>query len=183
MRELKFHEKKLLKKVDFLNYKRENTLREAQVMRRYHIGPRDDYIKYNRLAGNVTKLAAKLKGLDPKDPFRIKMTEQFLDKLYKTGVINTKKSLLLAEKVTVSAFCRRRIPVVLVRLKMSETVKDATTLVEQGQVRVGPQVINDPAFLVTRMMEDHLTWVDSSKIRRHVAKYNDKVDDFDLLGC
>jgi U3 small nucleolar ribonucleoprotein protein IMP3 len=31
-------------------------------------------------------------------------------------------------------------------------------------------------------MEDFVTWVDSSKIRRAVSKYNDKLDDFDLLG-
>jgi U3 small nucleolar ribonucleoprotein protein IMP3 len=30
-------------------------------------------------------------------------------------------------------------------------------------------------------MEDFVTWVDTSKIRRHVDKYNDRLDDFDLL--
>ena len=30
-------------------------------------------------------------------------------------------------------------------------------------------------------MEDFVTWVDSSKVRRTVQKYNDKLDDFDLL--
>ena len=30
-------------------------------------------------------------------------------------------------------------------------------------------------------MEDFITWVDTSKIRRHVARYNDKLDDYDLL--
>jgi U3 small nucleolar ribonucleoprotein protein IMP3 len=71
--------------------------------------------------------------------------------------------------------------VVMVRVKMSETLKEATTFIEQGHVRVGPNVISDPAFLVTRAMEDFVTWVDSSKIKRTIAAYNDKVDDFDLL--
>ena len=48
-------------------------------------------------------------------------------------------------------------------------------------VRVGPTTMTDPAFLVSRTMEDYVTWVDTSKIKRHVAKYNDKLDDFDLL--
>ena len=30
-------------------------------------------------------------------------------------------------------------------------------------------------------MEDFVTWVDSSKIKRTVLKYRDEVDDFDLL--
>lgn len=49
-------------------------------------------------------------------------------------------------------------------------------------VRVGPEIVTDPAFLVTRPFEDLVTWVDSSKIRRHIMKYNDKLDDFVLLG-
>ena len=64
---------------------------------------------------------------------------------------------------------------------MAETVRIAVTFVEQGQVRVGPNVVTDPAFLVSRNMEDFVTWVDSSKVRKTVQKYNDKLDDFDLL--
>ena len=52
----------------------------------------------------------------------------------------------------------------------------------QAQVRVGPEVITDRAYLVTRNMEDFITWVDTSKIKRHIMKYNEKLDDFDLLG-
>lgn len=109
------------------------------------------------------------------------MTEQLLEKLYDLGVINTKKSLQKADEITASAICRRRLPVIMVRLKMAEQVKTAVEFVEQGQVRIGPQVVTDPAYLVTKTMEDYITWVDSSKVRRAVHKYNDKLDDFDLL--
>ena len=46
MRKLKFHEQKLLKKVDFLEWKSDNNVRETTVMRRYHIQNREDYSKY-----------------------------------------------------------------------------------------------------------------------------------------
>ncbi len=46
LRKLKHHEQKLLKKVDFLNWKKEQNLREIQVLRRYHIQDREDYVKY-----------------------------------------------------------------------------------------------------------------------------------------
>ncbi|KAI6895852.1 hypothetical protein KC318_g10921 [Hortaea werneckii] len=85
------------------------------------------------------------------------------------------------KKITVSAFCRRRLGVVMTRLRMSETVSAANKFVEQGHVRVGTEVVTDPAFLVTRNMEDFVTWVDSSKIKRNIMKYRDKLDDFDLL--
>jgi len=48
-------------------------------------------------------------------------------------------------------------------------------------VRVGTEVVTDPAFLVTRNMEDFVTWVDSSKIKRNIMRYRDNLDDFDLM--
>ena len=64
---------------------------------------------------------------------------------------------------------------------MADTLTAAITYIEQGHVRVGTDVVTDPAFLVTRNMEDFVTWVDSSKIKRNIAKYKGVVDDFDLL--
>lgn len=98
------------------------------------------------------------------------------------GVITTKKSLAQVDKLSTSSFCRRRLSVVMVRLRMSETLREAVTFIEQGHVRVGPDTVTDPAFLVTRSMEDFVTWVDTSKIKRKVLQYNDQLDDFDLLN-
>mmetsp|Transcript_39858 Transcript_39858/g.48562 ORF Transcript_39858/g.48562 Transcript_39858/m.48562 type:complete len:183 (-) Transcript_39858:142-690(-) len=182
MRELKHHEKRLLRKVNLYQWKgHQDNVRVAKVMRMYHVQNREDYVAYNRIAGMAKKLAAKLKDLPPSDPYRISTTDQLLQKLYNMGLITTKKSLALIEKLNPSAICRRRLPVVMVRLRMAQSLKIAVTYVEQGQVRVGPDVVTDPAFLVTRTNEDFVTWVDSSKIKRTVAKYNDKLDDFDLL--
>lgn len=160
------------------------------------------------------------------------------------------------DKLATAAFCRRRLSVVMVRLKMAETLREACTFIEQvcdsgctahgpvtggwcssnardfsglastapdafatvkganlcmlqpgnrpygaqppalatpahphrvdlartqGHVRVGPETVTDPAFHVTRNMEDFVTWVDTSKIKRKVLAYNDKLDDYDLL--
>lgn len=183
MRELKFHERKLLKKVDFLSWKSDGNQREAACMRRYHIQERDEYKKYNKLCGNITKLTSLLRKMDPRDPVREELTEQLLNKLYASGAVPTKKSLAVCDKLSTSSFCRRRLAVVMVRLKMSETLREAATFIEQGHVRVGPETVTDPAFLVTRPLEDYVTWVDTSKIKRKVMKYNDKLDDFDLLNA
>lgn len=45
MRELKHHERKLLKKVDFVQWKHERNIREIKVLRRYLIQDRGDYVK------------------------------------------------------------------------------------------------------------------------------------------
>ena len=168
MRQLKHHEKKLLKKVNFFSYKKENNVREIKILRRYHIQDREDYVKYNKIVGHVTELVRRLKALDSKDPFRMNLTDQLLDKLYMAGVVPTKKGLAVCDKLAASSLCRRRLPVVMVRLHMSETLREVVTLIEQGHVRVGPDVVTDPAFLVTRPLEDFITWTDSSKIKRKV---------------
>eukprot|EP00163_Fabomonas_tropica_P021515 TRINITY_DN375_c0_g1_i1.p1 TRINITY_DN375_c0_g1~~TRINITY_DN375_c0_g1_i1.p1 ORF type:complete len:144 (-),score=6.36 TRINITY_DN375_c0_g1_i1:488-919(-) len=133
MRPLKFHEQKLLKKVDFLNWKQDNHTREMAIMRRYHITNRDDYVKYNKVCGKITKLVAALLKLPQDDETRIKLTEQTLEKCYNMGLITTKKSLQKCAEITASALCRRRLPIVLVRMKYAETVSEAVQLVEHGR--------------------------------------------------
>lgn len=124
MRQLKYHEQKLLRKHDFLNWKQDQGHREIKVMRRYHIQNRDDYSKYNRLVGSIHHLALRLSKLPTTDGFRQKKEDALLGKCYDMGLVDTGNKMSdLMDKVTVSAFARRRLGVVMVRLKMSETVK------------------------------------------------------------
>jgi U3 small nucleolar ribonucleoprotein protein IMP3 len=132
------------------------------------------------VVGHITKLVTLLKGLDPRDRVRIEVTDLLLDKLHGLGIIQTKR-LLACDKIAASTLCRRRLPVVLVRLKFAETMKEAVSLVEQGHIRVGPHSVTDPAYLVSRAMEDYVTWVDTSRIKRTIMRYNDRIDDYDLL--
>lgn len=127
-------------------------------------------------------MAHKLAALPPDDPIRNKHENLLLSKLHDMAILPTTSKLSAVENaVTVSAFARRRLPVVMTRIRMAETVQAATKIIEQGHVRVGTQTITDPAYLVTRGMEDFVTWVDGSKIRRNILQYREKLDDFDLL--
>uniref|UniRef100_A0A0E0KWB9 U3 small nucleolar ribonucleoprotein protein IMP3 n=1 Tax=Oryza punctata TaxID=4537 RepID=A0A0E0KWB9_ORYPU len=157
MRKLKFHEQKLLKKTNFLDFKREKGHRDAIVTQKYLLVERDDYKKYNGICLMVQKLVNIIKQMDPRDPYRAEMTDMLLDKL-------------------------RRLATVMVKLKFAEHLKEAVTYIQQGHVRVGPETVTDPAFLVTRNMEDFITWVDSSKIKRKVLEYNGELDDFDAMA-
>ena len=89
---------------------------------------------------------------------------------------------LLAAVDCISLCCRRRLPVVMFRLHLAESISEAVRLVEQGHIRVGPDVVTDPAFLVTRAMEDFVTWVDSSKRKAKIQAYEGQTDDYELLG-
>ncbi|KAL1991071.1 hypothetical protein VTN49DRAFT_5575 [Thermomyces lanuginosus] len=186
MRHLKYHEKKLLRKVNFTTYKSDDGHREQIIRARYYLQDPLDYRKYNNLCGSLRSLAHRLAALDPADPVRRQLESEVLDKLWNMGILKKNREqgagLSSVERdVTVSAFCRRRLGVVMVRMGMVESVKTAVTFIEQGHVRVGSEVVTDPAYLVTRSMEDYVTWVDSSKIKRSIMQYRDKVDDFDLL--
>ena len=46
VRKLKFHEEKLLKKVDFISWEVDNNLHEVKILKRYRIQKREDYTKY-----------------------------------------------------------------------------------------------------------------------------------------
>jgi U3 small nucleolar ribonucleoprotein protein IMP3 len=181
VRKLKFHEQKLLRKVDFLNWEMDNNLHEVKIMKRYCIQKREDYTVYNKLSREIREIVRKVKDLDPKSQHRVDMSAQFLTKLYSMGLIPTKWSLENADKVNASSFCRRRLPVIMVRNKMAENVRSATQMVEQGHVRVGPDVVKDPAFLVSRNMEDFVTWADTSAIKKKVQEYKELRDDYDMF--
>lgn len=133
------------------------------------------------MSRKIRTIAEKIANIDKNNPFRTEVSGLFMEKLYVLGFIPTKWDLEAASKVSASTFCRRRLPVVMVRNKMSENIKNASKLVEHGHVRVGAEVVKDPAFLITRTMEDFVTWVDSSKIRQHVLEYNDMKDDYELM--
>lgn len=67
-----------------------------KVTRKYQLQDRDDYEKYNKVCGLITQLISKLKQLATDNPFRLKITEQLLDKLYAMGLINNKQDLTVA---------------------------------------------------------------------------------------
>jgi U3 small nucleolar ribonucleoprotein protein IMP3 len=45
-------------------------------------------------------------------------------------------------------------------------------------VRIGPEVITDPAYLVTRNLEDFITWTNGSNIKKSILQFNEEFDDY-----
>ena len=68
VRKLKYHEAKLLKKVDFLDWKVDRNLREVKILRRYHIQDREDYHTYNKICGMITSVRATSRDGSNKPP-------------------------------------------------------------------------------------------------------------------
>jgi len=121
LRKLKHHESKLLKKVDFLQWSNDNTVREGTIIRRFCLQGPEEYSKYQKVINNISSLCNKLKALESNDPYRIQMSEQLTQKLYVMGIIGDRKSLLEASQVSVSKICQRRIPLILIKLNVSSS--------------------------------------------------------------
>lgn len=62
-------------------------------------------------------------------------------------------------------------------LHMAPTVQAANRFIEQGHVRVGVEVVTDPAMLVTRGMEDWVTWGEGG-VKEKVEGWKGGRDDF-----
>ncbi|KAL8269429.1 hypothetical protein Esti_006667 [Eimeria stiedai] len=181
MRQLKHHEQRLLRKVNFFRWNRDSTDRENGILRRYKVQDREDYHRYNKLCGLITKLASGLRKLPADDPFRLKMTQLLLDKLYRMGLVSRRDGLAAAEGLPASTFCRRRLPVVLLRLRMADHLTQAVERVEQGHVCVGSEVVTNVSFHVTRDSEDHICWSKGSAVERQIREFHHEADDLDLL--
>uniref|UniRef100_A0A7N0UNV4 Small ribosomal subunit protein uS4 N-terminal domain-containing protein n=1 Tax=Kalanchoe fedtschenkoi TaxID=63787 RepID=A0A7N0UNV4_KALFE len=182
MRKLNFHEKKLLKKLIFLNGTGKGCHREGPVMRKYHITGRDDYKKYETLRRSVQKLVNVLKQMDDRDPFLVRMTDALFEKLRAeirfvlrmAGITwgNTdQKSLALCDHLSVSSFHRWRLLTILARLEFAERFK-----------RQSRSSSKDMSRNSDRNVEDFVTWVDSSECKTKVLDYNNKLGHYDLMN-
>eukprot|EP00995_Heteronema_vittatum_P005525 NODE_1870_length_875_cov_292.134383_g1304_i0.p1 GENE.NODE_1870_length_875_cov_292.134383_g1304_i0~~NODE_1870_length_875_cov_292.134383_g1304_i0.p1 ORF type:complete len:241 (+),score=79.51 NODE_1870_length_875_cov_292.134383_g1304_i0:70-723(+) len=185
-RKLRYHEKKLLKKHHgFTTWVLDDKANENEirVMRKYVITDREDYSRYRKLAGKMTQLAHTLKYLDASSKVRIQLTKELLEKAYHMGLIDDKSNLgVFTEHFGVSNFARRRLPVVMKESGMVTTIQLGVTYVQQGHVRVGPDKVEDPAFLVPRPLQDYITWMPQSKIGATVQKYRNALDDYDVAN-
>lgn len=184
VRKLKYHEQKLLRRLESVSWEAApGNLAEVRALRRYRVGRREDYARYKALAREVRAVARRLRDLSPGSAaFRARCAAALLEKLYALGLVGSRRSLAVCERVSAASFCRRRLPCLLLKLRMAQNLRHAVTFVEQGHVRVGPEVVTDPALLVPRAMEDFVTWADASRLRLKVLDYNQERDDFDLAA-
>ena len=145
VRTLKYHEAKLLKRTDFLNWKRDNVLRKSRILLRFHIHDEAEYDGYNKVVLLIRKLAAQLKKLPKDDAFRLALTKRLSDRLlgrrrltrsYDLGVINLpEKGLTIWDHLNASGFCARRLAVVMAKTKMTQTIPMAERFIQQGRPR------------------------------------------------
>lgn len=62
--------------------------------------------RYNKICGNITKLANELSILPIDNPTRKEITEKLLSKLFQMGLISVKRDLSQCQSISVSSLCR-----------------------------------------------------------------------------
>lgn len=177
MRQLKYHEQKLLKKVNLEEWADTNSSREQRVTGKYLLKDRELYHKYNKTIGKIRRLSLALAKLNDNDDLKILISKELINKLYGLGIIRN-KTLLSCAKTSVQDICERRLSAVLVSQKMCPDIKTAATFTEQGHVVLGTKTTRDPGVLVSRAMSDFITWSDNSKVKRKIAEFNGEDDDY-----
>ena len=181
MRQLKYHEKKLLKKTDFYDWQNISSIKKAEIVRRYRLRSRAQYAHYEKIIGFISRMGTLLRKLPEQSNFRKHILKQTLNKLFECGILKSKDGTeSTLEKISVSSMVRRRLVVMLKSLKFVETLKEGELYLSQGHFMIGNQMVKDPDFLVSRMLEDHISWNDKSKIKRKVKRFNQNEDDFEL---
>ena len=83
-----------------------------------------------------------------------------------------------ARKITVSRFLRRRLMVVLKTRKYVETLKESESLIRGGHIIVGNKMVKDPEMLISRNLEDYISWKEDSKIRQKIDRFKNNIDDY-----
>lgn len=180
MRKLKYHEQRLLRKVNFLDWKSTNTKREQLIASKYSLLQREEYGRYNRLVGKIKKLSLALAKLRENDEMKHRLGKELSRWLYSMGFIKEKK-LYDCSRITVSDICNRRLPVIMKRIRMVSNIKDATKFVEHGHVKLGETVARDPGAIISRGMEEYVGWKDGSKIKRKIEEFKEERDDFNYV--
>ncbi|EFC50373.1 predicted protein [Naegleria gruberi] len=188
VRELKHHEQKLLKRVDFLNWKSDGVTPEykeyiLKTIQKYQLKDQKEFFNYQRIATQINNTLNSIKELDDKiyRDFKVDQLVMLGKKLFDMGILDSEAEIETLKKITVGRLCRRRISYLLKVLHFSESVRLANLNIQHGHIRIGPEVVKDEAFLVSRNLEDFITWTNKSRIKSTIRKFNETFDDFEEL--
>lgn len=181
MRKLKYHEQRLLRKTNFLEWRNTDTRNEHFYISRYFITEREDYYIYKKLVRIIRQLAESIASLpDSNSAAKERYAHALVSRLHAHGLIENKQ-LVECARIRIDNFCERRLPVLVKRMRMCENLRDAVKFVEQGHVCVGNKRIVNSSVLVSRGMDNYVRWADESKIRRTIKEFNDELDDYETV--
>lgn len=177
MRKLKYHEQRLLRKTNFIEWQGDKTPIEQTICSKYYISDLNIFYKYSNLVKQI-RLTAKNISKMKNEEKKILYTKRLTKNLFNLGVIS-KPSLLQASKIGIEDFCKRRLHYIIFQLRMVQNMKDSVRFIEQGHIVIGHQTVFDPNLLINSGMEGFIKWNDSSKIKKTIDRIENEYDDYE----
>lgn len=119
----------------------------------------------------VRSAARKLLTLDEKDPKRVFEGDAMLRRLTRFGVLSTdEKRLDDVLRLSTQKFLERRLQTRVYKLNMARSVHHARCVILQRHIRVGKQLVNQPAFLVKGDSESHIDFALHSPLNQSTGR-------------
>lgn len=187
-RKVNYVEQKLIKKTNFYQWESDGSENWRKyilaTLKKYHLKDQDEFFFYNKMIVNINRTIKVLQEQKKKKPELKEFCENQLlllaKKLFNMGIIDHETELEKPMfKATIDDVCRRRITYVLFQKKFAETVAKGHDYVEQGHIKIGPEIVTNPTFIVTKNLEHFIDWTYGSKIKKNIDSFNGVKDDFE----
>lgn len=135
----------------------------------------------------IRAAARHLLTLDPHDPKRVFQGAALLRRMIRLGLLNEKEQKLdYVLGLTVSKFMERRLQTKVYKLLRARSIHHARCLIHHRHIRVGPQTVTVPSFMVRVDSEKHIDFSPTSPFgggnpgrvkRKKLAAAGKKVED------
>jgi len=179
MRKFKPHEKRLLRKVDFLKWDTDNIASKI-VKRKYNLSSNKEYNFFNRTVGLIKKLHSVLSHLDNNNKTKKRISESLVYKLQELGVMKKEDDFESLKKMTVSDFLERQITFVMKKIKIGNSVKENIKLIKTGQVKLGSKIVTNDKLLIPKKYEKFIELKPTGKISKSIKRFYNKDDDYEF---
>ena len=141
LRNLKYQEQKLLKKVDFLSWESDGNpdfrKRIILAIGKYKLRDQEEFFKYQKIANEVNEAIKAIKGLPDTEEyknFKIEELSKISLKLFQMG-ITREPNHPLDKKLLPEQFCNRRISYLMFKQHYAESVTLASNYIAHGRMQ------------------------------------------------
>lgn len=170
MRKLKFHESRLLRKNKFLIPTYNNDYKLISI---FQI-KKEEFYKIKKIHSIIKQIALSL--VINKNSSNENLIKKFLNILYFYGFISEKK-LILAYNLKLNNLLERKLSFLLKVQNLANSIVEAKKIIFAGHIKLGNKRINND-ILISKNMENFISWDDNSKIKRCIDRFNNELDDY-----
>jgi len=152
-------------------YEKERLDQEMKLLGEYGLRCKREIWRAQLALAKVRSAARKLLTLDEKDPKRLFEGDAMLRRLARYGVLSAdEKRLDDVLRLSTQKFLERRLQTRVYKQSLARSVHHARCVILQRHIRVGKQLVNQPAFLVRGDSEAHIDFALHSPLNQSTGR-------------